>query len=223
MTSPARRHYQRMTAARAAAASGPEQRMQGEAHELMLAALYEDRRRLKAVQSVERKAALKRELLPQYADYVAGVLAGGQGAQDEVLLRVLLWRIDVGDLAGALEIARYALRHGLTPPDQFERSLPAIVAEEFAEQTLRQIEGEDQPDHPEHLLTLLGEVEALTAEADMHDQIRAKLHKALGYAARAAGRAPEALAHLERALDLHDRVGVKKDIERLKRAVTQQS
>lgn len=214
MTSPARRHFERVSAALAAADAG-EAPMQGEAYELMQAALFEDYRLLKSTQSMERKAEIKRELLPKYAEYVAGVLEAGQGAQDDVLMRVMLWRIDAGDLAGAIAIAKYATKHGLTPPDQFERGTPAIIAEEVADQALKQLEEEGVDTTA--LLVHLVDVEALTRDADMHDQIRAKLHKALGYACRATGQLDDAQHHLERALALNDRIGVKKDLERLER------
>ncbi|MCE8028819.1 terminase [Halomonas daqingensis] len=216
MTSPARRHFQRVTAALAAADAG-EQPMQGDAYELMQAALFEDYRRLKATQSMERKAEIKREILPQYADYVAGVLERGQGAQDDVLMRVMLWRIDAGDLAGAVEIARYALAHGLNPPDQFERGTAAVIAEEVADQAIKQLEAESSD--ATTLLHLLSEVETLSAGADMHDQIRAKLHKSLGYAARDAGQLELAQQHLTRAIELNERVGVKRDLEQIAREI----
>ena len=214
MTSPARRHFERVSAALAAADAG-EAPMQGEAYELMQAALFEDYRLLKSTQSMERKAEIKREILPKYAEYVSGVLEAGQGAQDDVLMRVMLWRIDAGDLAGAIAIAKYATKHGLTPPDQFERGTPAIIAEEVADQALKQLEEEGVDTTA--LLVHLVDVEALTRDADMHDQIRAKLHKALGYACRATGQLNDAQHHLERALALNDRIGVKKDLERLER------
>ncbi|MCG7576800.1 MULTISPECIES: phage terminase small subunit [unclassified Halomonas] len=214
MTSPARRHFERVSAALAAADAG-EAPMQGEAYELMQAALFEDYRLLKSTQSMERKAEIKREILPKYAEYITGVLEAGQGAQDDVLMRVMLWRIDAGDLAGAIAIAKYATKHGLTPPDQFERGTAAIIAEEVADQALKQLDEEGADTTA--LLIHLVDVEALTRDADMHDQIRAKLHKALGYACRATGQRDDAQHHLERALALNDRIGVKKDLERLER------
>jgi tetratricopeptide (TPR) repeat protein len=220
MTSPARRHFERVSAAQAAADAGI-QPMQGEAFELMQAALFEDYRRLKSTQSMEKKADIKREILPNYAEYVAGVLEAGQGAQDDVLMRVMLWRIDAGDLGGAIAIARYAVKHGLTPPDQFERGTAAIIAEEVADQALKQLDEEGTDATP--LQAQLKEVETLTADADMHDQIRAKLHKALGYACRATGQLEDAQVNLERALSLNDRIGVKKDLERLERELKQRA
>ncbi|CAD5269900.1 MULTISPECIES: phage terminase small subunit [Halomonadaceae] len=218
MTSPARRHFERVSAAQAAADAG-EAPMQGEAFELMQAALFEDYRLLKSTQSMERKAEIKREILPKYADYITGVLEAGQGAQDDVLMRVMLWRIDAGDLAGAIAIAKYAIKHGLTPPDQFERGTAAIIAEEVADQALKLLD--DDNTNTTELLAQLEEVEQLTGDADMHDQIRAKLHKALGYAQRANAQLEAAQTNLERALSLNDRIGVKKDLERLEREIKQ--
>jgi len=220
MTTLARRHFQRVTAAQAAADAG-EAPMRGDAYELMQAALFEDYRRLKSTQSMERKAEIKREILPKYADYVDGVLEAGQGAQDDVLMRVMLWRIDAGDIAGAVTIARYALTHDLNPPDQFERSTAAIIAEEVADQGLKQLDEEGADVLA--LLKQLIDAEIMTRQADMHDQVRAKLFKTLGYAQRAAGQLVEAQSSLERALALNDKVGVKKDLERIERELKQQN
>ncbi|EGC11585.1 phage small terminase subunit GpM, partial [Escherichia coli E1167] len=41
-----------------------------------------------------------------------------------ILMTVMLWRLDTGDIAGALEIARYALKYGLTMPGKHRRTPP---------------------------------------------------------------------------------------------------
>lgn len=221
MTSPARKHYQRVTAAQAAGAADPRAAQGGEQYELHAAALWEARRTLKGIKSIEAKVAKKRELLPDFAAYVDGVIEGGNGAQDDVLMTIMLWRLDVGDLEGGIEVAEYALRHDLDTPDRFERDTASIVAEQVAEESLARLEAADPEDLASvaaELVVHLSRAEALTSGADMHDQIRAKLHKALGYAYREKpGTLDEALKHLRRALQLNDRVGVKKDIEKLER------
>lgn len=211
MTSPARAHYLRTVAASAATPDASAPPAHANAYELMLAQLAEDRRRLKAIQSVERKIELKRELLPRYTAWVDGILAGGQGSQDDVLMTVLVWHIDVGDFDRALQIAEYALAHGLTLPDQYKRDVATLVAEEIAEQAMTTLAA-GQPFTVEHLQAAA----ALTSASDMPDEVRAKLHKALGLCL--ADTVPaQALDHFHRALALHERVGVKKDIERLER------
>lgn len=214
MSSPAKAHYLRHVAAREAAAAAPDATMaNATGYELMVAKLAQDKRRLKEIQSIERKIEVKRELLPEYAPWVDGVLAAGRGAQDDVLMTVLVWRIDVGDFAGALAIAAYALQHGLTLPDQYQRSLPCLLAEEFADTAIRAREAGNLVDSASLLA-----VAQLTAEEDMPDEVRAKLHKALGYSLADTDK-PAALQQLRRAIELHDKVGVKKDIERLEREI----
>ena len=98
-------------------------------------------------------------------------------------------------------------------PDHYERSLACIVAEEAAELALRQLAAGEAAD-----VAALESIQAMTADRDMPDEVRAKLCKALGYALRDAYPGA-ALLHLERALQLNSKVGVKKDIERLEREI----
>jgi len=216
--SPAQAHLMRVEAKRATAQSAPGAEVDAStsrAHNLMRAKLDADRRRLKLVQSVERKIAIKREILGDYDAYVSGVLASGQGVQDDVIGYVLTWRIDIGDYSGALDVARYVLDHNLSLPDRFERTPATLVAEEPAVQALKAYDA-GKPFDVEVLETIL----ALTATRDMPDQVRAKLHFAIGR--HQAEHAPQsALDHLHRAVELHDKVGAKKDIEQLERRLRQ--
>lgn len=213
MTSPARRHFERMKAAREAASSTPAA-PQGASYELHLASIIEDTRRLHDLQSIERKIEAKRKLLPNYESYALGVLEGGKGQPDEVLMTVMIWHLDVGNIAFGLDIAEYALKHGLETPDRYQRSTAALVAEEVSEYVLKlKLEGEAD----QELLQQVRRTVELTEAADMHDQIRAKLYKALGYLLRQNDEKESALSALKRALELNDRVGVKKDIERLEK------
>lgn len=226
MSSPARRHYLRVTAGMAAAvalAADPMRHATG--HELMLAQLAEHKRALKQIQSIERKADAKRKMLPEYADWVQGTLDADKGVQDEVFMTVMVWHIDVGDFAGALPLARYAVRHGLVMPDQYQRTTACLIAEEYAAMAIKAAEAGQLVD-----AEALAEVTQLVEGEDMPDEVRAKLHKALGYVAlaqveRLQSAAQQqscrrfALDQLQRALQLHEKVGVKKDIERLERDI----
>lgn len=215
--SPARAHFLRHSAAlNAAAIDDGSLQVNGSVYELMLAKLAEDRRKLKVIQSVEGKAKLKAELLPEYAPYVDGVLAADGNHQDDVLVTVMVWRLDTGQWKAALDIAEHALRHGLVMPDQYQRNLVTVVTEELADQALALLQKNEHP--PVDLDSLL-RAEALVQESDMPDQVRAKLKKAIGYAHREAEQLTEALENLNRALELDKSVGVKKDIERLEREI----
>ena len=68
----ARKHFQRMTAAAVAAATDPGEPVKANAYELELIKLADAKRALKQVQSVERKAEVKRRVLPEFAPWVLG-------------------------------------------------------------------------------------------------------------------------------------------------------
>lgn len=225
--SPALRHRARMLAERTAGAAAPQGVTTGTAYEMMLYKLADDRRRLKSIQSVERKIEIKATLLPDYAQWIDGVLAGGKGAQDDVFATLLVWHIDTGEYERALVMAAYALEHKFTLPDGYSRDIATLMLDEFAEGYLHGKLASD----PQHAAQVLGTVEHLTAASDAPDQARAKLHKAIGLAMIAVldqaddtniapalvAQAETAMGQLKRARALSESCGVKKDMERLER------
>ncbi|MFX1092791.1 terminase endonuclease subunit [Escherichia coli] len=211
MTSPAQRHMMRVSASQAAQREQAPLR-HATAYEQMLVKLAEDRRTLKNIRSNERKAEKKRELLPFYAPWVAGVLADGRGAQDDIVMTVMLWRLDAGDIAGALEIAPYALKYGLT--SDHRRTTPYMLVEEVALAAQRLRDAGEPVD-----LALLQTTLSLTDGTDVPDMVRARLHKITGLTLRDAGQSAEALAQFLRAMQLDRNAGVRKEIERLERAL----
>lgn len=211
MTSPAQRHMMRVSASETAQREKAPLR-HASAYEQMLVKLAEDRRTLKNIRSNERKAEKKRELLPFYAPWVAGVLTDGRGAQDDIVMTVMLWRLDAGDIAGALEIAPYALKYGLT--SDHRRTTPYMLVEEVALAALRLRDAGESVD-----LSWLQTTIDLTDGADVPDMVRARLHKVTGLTLRDAGMNAEALAQFQRAMQLDRNAGVRKEIERLERAL----
>jgi hypothetical protein len=222
MTNPCRRHFQRVTAAKEAAAVEPTQTMAGAtAYEHQLNQLLQDRLRLKQVQSNQGKAELKRQLLPEYIPYVQGVLDAGQGAQDEVLTTIMVWRFDAGDFTGGLDVAQYVLQHKMVMPDRFERTTGCLVAEEVATAAFKSQKVGEPFD-----LAILHRTAELTDAEDMPDQARAKLFLAMGRATLEGitderpgqpGQVQAGIDLLKKAIDLHDACGGKKDLERAER------
>ena len=214
----AQAHQRRARAAMEAAKTAPQQSMAGAtAYEHQLNQLLQDRLRLKAIQSTAAKEALKPQLLPQYVPYVGGVLAGGNGAQDDVLTTIMVWRIDAGEYAGALDIADYVLKHKLIMPDRFERTTGCLVAEEIATAALKA-----QKTNGTFDLSVLHRTIELTDEEDMPDQARAKLYLATGRATvhgitaeepGQPGQIQAGIDLLKRAIELHDSCGGKKDLD----------
>ena len=225
--SPAARHRERMLGMLAAAASDPDGVTTGSAYELMLMKLVDDRRTLSNIQSVQRKIEAKAKMLPTYQAWIDGVLADGKGAQDDVIATVLVWHVDVGDYARALQISRYAVEHKFSLPDRYKRDLSTMLQDEFAEGYFRG----PLKEQPELAADVLQQVVQLTTKADTPDQARAKLHKALGLAllelvdkvdaenvtADSVDQANASRQNLARAAELYQGAGVKKDIERLDR------
>lgn len=200
-------------------------------YELLMAALGEDMRRLKDIQSTEGKIAAKREMVDAYNAHVDATLAAaadsGKAVQDELLVNIMIWRIDIGDYDRGLDIAEHVLRYGLRLPARFQRTPATLVAEVIAEAALDA--AKIDRDFP---LPVLQRADQLTAGFDMPDIVRAKLAKAQGLqlqriaqladddpdsapagAAHAARKA--ALAQFQRALQLESKIGVVKEIERL--------
>lgn len=218
----AQAHQRRARAAMEAAKTAPQQSMAGAtAYEHQLNQLLQDRLRLKAIQSNEGKAALKLQLLPEYIPYVEGVLQAGNGAQDDVMTTVMIWRVDVEDYNGALDIADYVLKHKLIMPDRFERTTGCLVAEEIATAALKAQKANGSFD-----LSILHRTVELTDAEDMPDQARAKLYLATGRATLDGitaeepgqpGQIQAGIDLLKRAIELHDGCGGKKDLDSAER------
>lgn len=242
MISPARRHKEQKLARLALEKAGgegvaperPSTGAEATEYELLLHALGEDMRRLKDIQSTERKIEAKREMIPRYTDHVKATLAAAAetqtALQDEVLVTMMLWCIDIGVFDEALDLAEHVLRYGLRLPERFQRTPATLIVEEIAEAALAA--------HGQTIMFDIGvlqRTEQLTLDADMPDIVKAKLAKALGFhlvhfadaqdqsdtAAAGAGHAARkaALDYFRRALSLEPKIGVKKDIERLQSAL----
>ncbi|MFY9349912.1 MAG: phage terminase small subunit [Sphingobium sp.] len=202
------------------------------AYELQLAELDTDLRALKGVQAIDRKIALKRELIEKYDPWVGGVLdavaAGGKATQDDIVLHMMMWALDIGDHDRALSTVSFVLDHDLALPERFTRTAPTFIAEVSADNALARLQQGEDCD-----LDWLTFVADATADKDMLDPVRAKLCKAIGLALGRKAEAMEAgdngpaggkaaalaaaVAQLKQALRLNSAVGVKKEIERLER------
>jgi hypothetical protein len=197
--------------------------------------LRHDRIRLKQIKATAGKIAAKRDMLPAYRAWCDGVLDAGRmtegrelspGTAPEILPTIMVWSIDTGDWARALELAEHVLRFAVPLPDHYRRDAASLMVEEIAEAALAaQLAGQSFP------IDVLEQVEQLVAGADMHDEIQAKLAKAIGFElARAATEidtgaadfitaATRALEPLRRAQTLHARSGTKTKVAQLEKAI----
>lgn len=228
--SPALRHRQKMLARasgtagspKAALASPSPETAAGQEYAALKVLLHDNLRALSDIESHELRVPKKAEFAVAFAAWIDGVIEADQPVQDEILVTNMVWAIDYRDLGYAIRLARFALAHGLSMPDRYNRTVACFLAEEVAELAI------SSPEAVTH--EQLCDVLQLTAEADMPDPAKAKLFKALGrsWAARAASFDPaadnapaggarayagEALDMFNRALSLDGKCGVKADIK----------
>lgn len=183
-------------------------------YEKMLHLLARHKKDLKLIQSMERKAAFKATILPHYLPWIEGVLKTGAGKQDNVLMTWLVWAIDCQQYALALQIADYALHQDLVLPEQFNRTVPTLLVEEFADKA-KQAQKSQQPFE----VGYLQQVDQLTQDYDMPDESRARLFRELGLLLKDAEPAT-ALAYLERAVALNINIGVQGEVKKLRKQLS---
>jgi hypothetical protein len=186
--------------------------------------LTHDLRRLKEIKAVSLKVEAKRQMLPEYRDWLIGLVAAdagvGTGTAAEVAPTVMVWMIDTGYYGDAINLGEFLLRHRVAMPSRYNRDVATVLVEEIADAALK-AQAADAPFD----LGVLDSVDGLTIGIDMHDEVRAKLAKAIGAESLRALDSAEATAslrpaientlfHLRRAQGLHDRIGVKDKIKR---------
>lgn len=234
MPSPAKASFQRKLAAIAsgetaragAAPAMPTEGPVASEYQQLLAALQIDMNRLRQIESTEKKIEAKREMIGTYRPWIEGALASDAPAQDEIVANMLVWAMDVTDWDLAFRLATHVVNNDLALPERYKRKPVTLIVEEVAEAGLA-----PEPRITRQEMQLFA---AAFGRADMHDQVKAKLAKALGIAfkvdadafdasadnAVAGGKAAllsQALDHFEFALLLDKASGVKKLIEGLQR------
>lgn len=220
MLTPAQKHFQKVMAERRGQAD-EESDIQRTAHEQILHRLRMDLSRLSGVQSEETKAEMKKSMLPEYEGWIEGTLDGDSGRQDEVITRLMVWAIDCRDYVLVMKLGRYVVRHGLTLPDNFNRTAATFLTEEISKPVLTLAAADADADLSAST-AVLDEVAEIVADSDMPDVVRAKLCKARALARRGATditTKAEALALFREALTRNPNAGVKKEIATLAREV----
>lgn len=123
MITPAQQHWQNVMAQRAGRANEGVDHAARTAHEEVLYRLRLVQARLKGVQARSAKAAIKKELLPDFSGWIEGTLEADGGQQDEVIATLMVWAIDCGDLPLALRIP-FSQRRRTAPPAYYLSAKP---------------------------------------------------------------------------------------------------
>ncbi len=216
-----RQHFEKVTAekqAKAKAKKGlqlpsqttqpPVDNLPPQANNKMEIKFFNDWEQLANIQSLEAKTAEKREILPNYLPWIEGTLASGVGTQNDMLLKLMVWCLDVHDFVTATKIAQFALLNNMVMPEPFSRTVACIYAEQMANEGLKNID--NIADYAE----IYGQAVELTNSHDMPDEVRAKLYRAWGDSLKNTHTEDAILAY-KRAISLDDKVGCKQDLKNL--------
>lgn len=218
MLTPAQKHFDRVMAERRS--NRGTTTAERTAYEQVLFRLRMDKADLSRIQSNAGKAKLKSERLPDYQPWIDGVLAADTGQADEVITTVMIWAADAGDIAQALRIGQYVLRHKIPMPDQYKRTTATVLVEEICDPILAAFKA--NPTKASVSIDNLNALNGITIHEDMPDQVRAKLFKVMGYTVRLNQDVESqqlARSHLQEAIRLNAKIGVARDIELLDRNI----
>ncbi|ENZ6385461.1 phage terminase small subunit [Escherichia coli] len=218
MLTPAQKHFDRVMAERRSNRGATT--ADRTAYEQVLFRLRMDKADLSRIQSNAGKAKLKSERLPDYLPWIDGALAADTGQADEVITTVMIWAADAGDIAQALRIGQYVLRHKIPMPDQYKRTTATVLVEEICDPILAAFKA--NPAKASVSIDNLNALNGITTHEDMPDQVRAKLFKVMGYTVRLNQDVESqqlARSHLQEAIRLNAKIGVARDIELLDRNI----
>ena len=204
MASPAQRH--RIAHEALVAAQNQGDPIELTAYQQLQQQYIADKTLLSNLASMQDKIAYKAQALPKYQDWLNSVLQSGQAHPNDTL---------TPNLNEAMPLAQFAIEHNLESSDEYQRNLPTIIIEQYAEQISR-----GAAIDPEHLRTLVQWATDTQNNQHTHnipDAVRAKLLKTAGEQLEDSD--PQtALALYQQALGYNEKVGVKKQIETLRKA-----
>ncbi|NWE54212.1 phage terminase small subunit [Brevundimonas sp. P7753] len=193
--------------------------------------LEEDLKRLKDIKATDRKVEAKILMLPTYKGWTDGVLAAGETERsplDQVFTTIMAWTIDAGDYMSALPMLEHAMLYKLDMPSGFSRDPITFAIDQICEDAIRIYDAGGEPAQlfEAGVLPMLQDL-VKDHDVDLHDEVEAKLHKALGRAILAGAnpdndedlkqRRISALAEYQTALAKDEKSGVKGDIAKLTR------
>ncbi|MEC6831930.1 phage terminase small subunit [Photobacterium toruni] len=115
---------------------------------LQLIALDTDLKRLKEIDRVQDKIAMKRdELLPKYQPYVERYLAEGDVFKNSLFAHVVVWLFDTEAFDQAIKWGLVCIEQDQPTPDGIKRNFPTLIADIMLEWCERQAEN-GQPVEP---------------------------------------------------------------------------
>ncbi|MFA9396329.1 MAG: phage terminase small subunit [Halodesulfovibrio sp.] len=166
-------------------------------------ALEQDLKSLKGINSRERKADVKRELVNKYAGYVERLRASS--VKHELLGWYLVWLFDTGELDSAVTYALWCIEAGVALPERFNRTVEIFVADSILEWADAQFDAGHsvQP----YFAAVFNHADGVCCQPwDLPDEVTAKFYRQQGLNLVRAEKFTAAVDVLEEALSLGAKV-----------------
>ncbi|WP_289283316.1 MULTISPECIES: phage terminase small subunit [unclassified Methylophaga] len=94
------------------------------------AALQTDVQRLSTKDTIEDKAAMKKELLPNYMPFVEDYMANGHDYPNSVAVMMMVWLFDIGDIEQGLHLGFYLVKTPKqTMPHGFSSTMETFICD----------------------------------------------------------------------------------------------
>lgn len=171
---------------------------------------------LSNIRAIDKKVEFKKQWLPEFQGYIDACLAQSPAEQNHALMHLLVWAIDVEDLALAARIGQHAILNGMVMPERYKRTVAEVLAENIGEACIKNV------DLAIEHADLLESITEMIRGEDLVNEAHAKIYKALGLGLEES-KPTEALAAFKNALRLNVNSGVKKNIEKLERLLKRNS
>ena len=170
--------------------------------QLLVSSLDKDVARLHGLSLDDKNRIRREELIPLYRPYCREYREKGEAYKNPILVQMLIWLFDVGDIHEALFWAYFAIEQQQPLPDRFRRKdLTTFVADAVLEWA------DLQEKRNESIEPYFSEVfQRLTEHKwPMPDAVRAKYHVKAGDHAQESGKLQQALDHFIKASELDPR------------------
>lgn len=94
------------------------------------AAMSADLNSLKALKTLEEKAAAKKTMIETYWGFVNNYVKQGHAYPNDIAVRIMIWLFDINDIDRGFNLALYLIKQGIHhTPDKFDRDLPTFVCD----------------------------------------------------------------------------------------------
>ena len=168
---------------------------------LLESSLDKDVTRLQGLPVEEKNRIRSEELIPVYRPYCREYLEKDEVYKNPILVRLMIWLFDVGEIHEALFWAYIAIEQKQAMPDSFKRDITTFTADkvlEFAK--LQEQRGDSIEPYFSEVFQRLTE-----QKWPMPDAVRAKYYVKAGDHALEAGNYQQALDHFIKATELDPR------------------